>query len=72
MICVSRLRMRTSMLSGVSNADKRQKHIISEKLSRALLSDNNSLFWKEVEKIKSHSKQCRSPVVDGVRNDKEI
>ena len=56
----------------VRSVKRRQKHIVSEKLSNALLSANNSLFWKEVKKIKSRSKQCNSPVVDGFSNDKEI
>ena len=56
----------------VRNVKRRQKHIVSEKLSNALLSANNSLFWKEVMKMKSRSKQCNSPVVDGFSNDKEI
>ncbi len=31
-----------------------------------------TLFWKEVKKIKSHTKQCNSPVVDGFSDDKVI
>ncbi len=36
------------------------------------MSANNSLFWKEVKRIKAGVKQCTSPVVDGLSDDKEI
>ncbi len=41
-------------------------------LAKHFLLGNNSLFWKEVKKIKSRTKQCNSPVVDGFSDDKVI
>ncbi len=56
----------------VRRVKRRQKYIVSEKLSKALLLANNSLFWKDLKKIKSRTKQCNSPVVDGFSDDKVI
>ncbi len=34
----------------VGRIKRRHKHIVRDKLSEALLSTNNSVFWKEVKK----------------------
>ena len=69
-----RKRTKANYKYDVRRVKRRKDSIVRNKISLALASKNNCLFWKEIKKVKNSGNCNRrsSPIVDGYSNESDI